>query len=195
MSRNRQYWDEVRRIAEDEDISVTNARRRWREIRDERLAEDSPPANVAVSLDLRVNAILENDQEDGLQCPYCFCSFHSSESVSVCSSCSTRVHTDCASEFGSACPGMGCGRIFSFRRDVDNVVGEEPVSRIVIEAQPNTAGHVQRVIWALERAMANENRTGYDPHGVFVMVVFLLAILGVAINIAARILWFFIGLF
>ena len=95
MGRQR-YWKQVREIAEEHDVSIPEARRKWREY--------YKPGGIR-RIVLAVNAIAKHVSA---VCPFCRDDLLDDEDLHVCPACKTKYHQECFDEFGTKCATLGC---------------------------------------------------------------------------------------
>ena len=161
----RRYWQEVRHIAEDRGISMTNARGVWRTLK---ARGDLPEVGPDEDLEIQVQAILEGSGEDtGLVCPYCRDSVYEEDEIRSCSECRTCIHRECADELRNRCITLGCRGWFASDASVVN-------SRIRVRPEPIRleGREIPFLTGLFERAMSG--RVSDIVHDSLVAIAFLL---------------------
>jgi hypothetical protein len=90
------YWRQVREIADEEDISPSEAREKWRNY--------YKPGGIR-RIVLALNAVTHHVSS---VCPYCRDNLLEEEIIYSCPGCKTRYHQECIDEFGQKCATLGC---------------------------------------------------------------------------------------
>ena len=128
---NTKYWNEVRKIVDEESVSFAEARKLWRQRKRASGRQDSG-SNDSCKITSEQEAL-------ALSCPYCRDMLVSDDAAYQCNGCSTVYHEECMEEF-KKCATLGCkgkGRkkeikVQETRKIVVTVPPENSFSKIVL---------------------------------------------------------------